>query len=210
MVNLKNIDFTSSEVTAENLDFAVEGEAILENPGSVAYVLGWQLAKKRSGSAHTKSMSEISGTTAKPHNQKGTGHARQGSKRSVQFRGGRTCFGPRVRSFEYTIPKKIVKSALTDAIRLKIKENKVILFSGLKSELKTSQVNKLLKSNDINRALFLYQTDDNNSENVTKSIRNIKNVKALNFKGLNVYDILNFNFLMIDKNLFQTIKEVAL
>ena len=208
MVDLKVIDFSSSKVASEKFDFAVEGTAKLESPRAVAYVLGWQLAKRRTGSANTKTMSEISGTTAKPHKQKGTGHARQGSKRSVQFRGGRTCFGPRARSFEYSLPKKIVKTAIADVIRLKIKENKLILFS-CGADLKTTQVNKLLKSNNINQALFLYQSTES-TNNITKPTRNLKNVKALDFKGLNVYDILNFDFLLLDKNLFQTIKEVAL
>ena len=113
MVDLRTIDFASSKVVAEKLDFALEvgGQTRLENPRAVAYVLGWQRAKRRSGSANTKLMSEISGTTAKPHKQKGTGSARQGSKRSVQFRGGRTCFGPRARSFDFSLPKKIIKTA---------------------------------------------------------------------------------------------------
>ncbi len=209
MVDLKILDFASSKAVEERLYLTLDGDSNLESPKAVAYVLGWQLSKRRSGSANTKTMSEISGTTAKPHKQKGTGSARQGSKRSVQFRGGRTCFGPRARSFEYSLPKKIIKTALAGVIRLKIKENKVILFSGFDDKLKTVKVSKFLKSNNINQALFLYQSS-NNSSNITQSVRNIKNVKALDFKGLNVYDILNFDFLILDKNLFQTIKEVAL
>ncbi|MFT6106200.1 MAG: large subunit ribosomal protein L4 [Rickettsiales bacterium] len=212
MADLRNIDFDELKVTSESFDLDIDfdEELRLESPRATAYVLGWQLSKRRSGSAHTKSMSEISGTTAKPHNQKGTGHARQGSKRSVQFRGGRTCFGPRFRSFEYSLPKKIVKIALADVIRLKFRENKIILFSGLSSELKTSKVAKLLQSNNISNALFLYQDNDASNVSLTRSIKNIKNINSLNFKGLNVYDILNSDFLILDKNLFQTIKEVAL
>jgi len=155
-------------------------------------------------------MSEISGTTAKPHKQKGTGHARQGSKRSVQFRGGRTCFGPRVRSFEYKIPKKIVKLAVADVIRLKLKENKLVLFSNDKSEIKTGVINKILKDNKIDNALVLCNSEANSVNTISKAVRNIKNVKAIDFDGLNVYDILNFDFLLLDKNLLSTIKEVVL
>lgn len=207
MVDLKNLDFASGKVTTEKFDFTVAGEKQLKDSRSVAYVVSWQLSKRRAGTAQTKLMSEISGTTAKPYKQKGTGHARQGSKRSVQFRGGRTCFGPRPRSFDYSLPKKIVKGAVSEVIKLKFKENKVVLFSGSKPDLKTSAVSKLLKSNNINQALFLYQND---ADPIARSVRNIKNVKALDFKGLNVYDVLNFDFLVLDKNLFQTIKEVAL
>lgn len=208
MADLKNLDFTSQKITTEKFDFALGEELTLQNARTIAYVLNWQLAKRRAGTAQTKTMAEISGTTAKPHKQKGTGHARQGSKRSVQFRGGRTCFGPRARSFDYAIPKKIVKDAVSEVIKLKFKEGKVVSFSGSKADLKTSDVSKLLKSNNINQALFLYNSDSE-AKNIAKPVRNIKNVKALDFKGLNAYDVLKFDFLVLDKNLFQTIKEVA-
>ena len=123
--NLKTVDLSNAKTDSISLD--VENIDIL-SPRSLAYTVSWQLSRRRSGSAKTKTMAEISGTTAKPHKQKGTGSARQGSKRSVQFRGGRTCFGPIPRSFNYTLNKKIIQLAVADAIRLKIKENQVILF----------------------------------------------------------------------------------
>ncbi len=210
MIDVKIIDFSGAKAASEKLDFAYD-KVQLENPRSVAYVLGWQLSKRRSGTAQTKLMSEISGTTAKPHKQKGTGSARQGSKRSVQFRGGRTCFGPRARSFDFSMPKKIVKTALADAIRFKLKENKLVLFSGCKPDLKTSAISKILKDNKIENALFLYNSDvASSTESISRSVRNLKNVKAIDFKGLNVYDILNSDFVVLDRNLFSTIKEVAL
>lgn len=206
MVDLKTIDLSNSKISSEKFDF---GDIQIASPRSLAYTVSWQLSKRRSGSAKTKTMAEISGTTAKPHKQKGTGMARQGSKRSVQFRGGRTCFGPMPRSFGYSLPKKIIKKAVADVLKLKIKENKLVLFSGSDSALKTSQISKALKSSKIDSALFLYQTNVEQN-NLTKSVRNIKNVKALDFKGLNVYDVLNFDFLLLDKNLFQNIKEAVL
>lgn len=210
MIDVKIIDFSGAKTASEKLDFAYD-KVQLENPRSVAYVLGWQRAKRRTGSAQTKLMSEISGTTAKPHKQKGTGSARQGSKRSVQFRGGRTCFGPRARSFDFSMPKKIVKTALIDAIRFKLKENKLVLFSGCKPDLKTAAISKILKDNKIASALFLYNSDvASSTESISRSVRNLKNVKAIDFKGLNVYDILNSDFVVLDRNLFSTIKEVAL
>jgi len=210
-MDVKIIDFNSNNIASEQIDFVFDLDSVnLENPKSVAYVLNWQLSKRRSGSAQTKLMSEISGTTAKPHKQKGTGHARQGSKRSVQFRGGRTCFGPRVRSFEYKIPKKIVKLAIADVLRLKLKENRLILFSNDETAIKTCAISKILKENKIDNALVLYNSEANSVNAITKAVRNIKNVKAVDFKGLNAYDILNFDFLLLEKNLFSTIKEVLL
>lgn len=199
IINLENTTDSSVNFDLDNV--------VVDNSKSVAYVINWQLSRKRSGTAKTKLMSEISGTTAKPYKQKGTGRARQGSKRSVQFRGGRTCFGPLPRSFDYPMPKKIVKKAIADVLKLKIKENKVVLFNGNFSNLKTSYINKILKNHNINSALFLYQ----NSESVAgllTSVKNIKNVKSLDFRAINVYDIVKFNYLMLDEKLFGSIKEV--
>ena len=144
-LTLKTIDFGTQKLGSKSVDVASNLE--LESPKSVAYVVRWQLARRRSGSAKVKTMAEISGTTAKPHKQKGTGRARQGSKRSVQFVGGRTCHGPTVRSFDFAMPKKIVKIALADVLRLKLRENKVALFSDVVSGVKTSQINSSLKKN---------------------------------------------------------------
>ena len=149
-------------------------------------------------------MSEISGTTAKPYKQKGTGNARQGSKRSVQFVGGRTCHGPVVRSFDFSIPKKIVKVALSDVLKLKLKEGKVTLFSeGFGSEIKTSQVNSSLKANDLSSSLILYGNSSEENLVLARSTRNLKNVKALDSSAINVYDILNFDHLIVDSKVFE-------
>ena len=106
-LTLKTIDF--SKDTSGSKKVEVSSALEIESAKSVAYVVRWQLASRRSGSAKVKAMSEISGTTAKPWKQKGTGRARQGSRRSVQFVGGRTCHGPTPRSFDFSMPKKIVK-----------------------------------------------------------------------------------------------------
>ena len=105
-VSLKVIDFANNKIDSKKFDFPALD---IQSAKSVAYVVRWQLARRRAGTAKTKTMSEISGTTAKPWKQKGTGRARQGSRRSVQFVGGRTCHGPMPRSFDFTMPKKIIK-----------------------------------------------------------------------------------------------------
>lgn len=202
-LKLKTIDFSTEEVGSKSVDLASSLE--LESPKSVAYVVRWQLARRRSGSAKVKTMAEISGTTAKPHKQKGTGRARQGSKRSVQFVGGRTCHGPVVRSFDFSIPKKIVKVALADVLRLKLREDKVVLFSDITSGIKTSQINSSLKKNNVSSALIVYGDSSENNEILARSSRNLKNVKALNAVALNVYDILSFDHLIIDNKVFENI-----
>ena len=204
-VSLKKIDFNDSK--AASVDFDLKNTKF-ESPESVAYVLNWQLARRRSGSASIKTMHEISGTTAKPHKQKGTGHARAGSKRSVQFRGGRACFGPRPRSFDYSLPKKIIQKALSDVLRLKIKEKKVVLLgNAYKKDLKSSEVNKILQDSKIQKALFLYDGSDENAKYLVRSTKNVKNVKSLDVVALNVYDIVKYDSIILDEKLLETIKK---
>jgi large subunit ribosomal protein L4 len=197
-VSLKVIDFVNNKL--ENKKFDLPALDIL-SAKSVAYVIRWQLAKRRAGRAKTKTMAEISGTTAKPWKQKGTGRARQGSRRSVQFVGGRTCHGPMPRSFDFTMPKKIIKLALADALRSKITAEKLSIFSTSTSIIKTSQVSSILKKNGFNKVLFV--TNDDNKF-LEKSVRNIKNVKAIQVKALNVYDILNFDHVIVENDLIET------
>jgi large subunit ribosomal protein L4 len=197
LLTLKTIDFGKGAIGSKQLDVASSLE--IESAKSVAYVVRWQLAARRSGSAKTKTMAEISGTTAKPWKQKGTGRARQGSRRSVQFVGGRTCHGPMPRSFDFSMPKKIVKIALSDVLRMKLKENKVAIFSDFGSEIKTSKISSTLAQNNVASALIIH--DD--SVTLAKSAKNLKNVKALDARAINVYDILSFDHLVIDSKIFE-------
>ncbi|MBP7709714.1 MAG: 50S ribosomal protein L4 [Rickettsiales bacterium] len=197
-LTIKTIDFSKDGLSSKKIDLASNLE--IESAKSVAYVVRWQLARKRAGSAKTKTMAEISGTTAKPFKQKGTGNARQGSKRSVQFVGGRTCHGPMPRSFDFSMPKKIVKKALADALRMKLKEDKVVLFSNFGSEIKTSKIKLALEKNNYSSALIVHNGDN---AALTKSVRNLKNVKALDVKAINVYDILSFENIVFDSSIFE-------
>jgi len=207
-MNIKTINFNNS--IADSVHINLEKEELF-NDTLIATVVNWQLARRRSGSAKTKLMSEVSGTTAKPHKQKGTGHARQGSKRSVQMRGGRVCFGPAPRVFDYNLPKKVVHKALHNLFRFKLQENKLILFtvSGEES-LKTKQIDKVLKDNKVNNALILYNSENVASKALVRSAKNIKNIKTLSYTALNIYDMLKFNFLILDNQLFETLKKAVL
>ncbi len=196
-LTLKTIDFGQEQVGSQKVEFASSLE--IESAKSVAYVVRWQLAKKRSGSAKTKTMAEISGTTAKPYKQKGTGNARQGSKRSVQFVGGRTCHGPMPRSFDFSMPKKIVKKALADVLSMKLKENKISLFADFGSEIKTSKIKDTLARNNFASTLIIHDS----SVALAKSAKNLKHVKALDAKAINVYDILSFDQIMVQSTVFE-------
>lgn len=196
-LTLKTIDFGKGSVGSKQVNVA--SELTIDSAKSVAYVVRWQLAARRSGSAKTKAMDEISGTTAKPWKQKGTGRARQGSRRSVQFVGGRTCHGPMPRSFDFSMPKKIVKVALADVLKLKLKENKVALFSDFGSEIKTAKISSALSKNKVPSALIVHD----GSVALAKSAKNLKNVKALDAKALNVYDILSFDHILVADKVFE-------
>lgn len=196
-IKVKTIDFNKENIGSKSFEVS---DLNIESAKSVAYVVRWQLARKRAGSAKVKSMDEISGTTAKPYKQKGTGRARQGSRRSVQFVGGRVCHGPTPRSFDFTIPKKIAKIALSDVIKLKLQQEKVSLFSEFGSDVKTAKVSNILRKNDIKTALIIH---DGSSAALVKSARNLRNVKVLQDSAVNVYDILNFDHLLVDDKIFE-------
>jgi len=198
-LTINTIDFSKDAAGSQKIELASSLE--IESAKSVAYVVRWQLARKRAGSAKTKTMAEISGTTAKPYKQKGTGNARQGSKRSVQFVGGRTCHGPVPRSFDFSMPKKIVKKALADVLRLKLKESKIATFSNFGLEIKTSKIKLVLEKNKFSSTLIIHGGDN---EALVKSVKNLKNVKALDSKAINVYDILSFDNIMVDSKVFES------
>ncbi len=197
-VKLKTINFDSAKLQ-DSKEVKFEDKI---SDKTIAYAVRWQLARKRAGTAKVKTMAEISGTTAKPYKQKGTGNARQGSKRSVQFVGGRTCHGPTPRSFDFSLPKKIASKALNDAIALKLKENSFILHDNSVKEVKTSSVNKALKANKIASALIICDLDDEANKNLILSARNLKNVKILDSKAINTYDLLKFDKIIVDEKTF--------
>ena len=169
-------------------------------------MIRYQLAKKRSGNHKTKGISEISGTTRKPFKQKGTGSARQGSRRSPQMRGGAVIFGPRVRSHAHKLPKRIRSLALKMALSNKLKEGKLKVISDFKiSKPKTSFLTSKLAKMEIDSALFIDGKDvEKNFEN---AVRNIPKTDFLPISGLNVYDIIRRNFLVISEQALLGINE---
>ena len=169
-------------------------------------MIRYQLAKKRSGNHKTKGISEISGTTRKPFKQKGTGSARQGSRRSPQMRGGAVIFGPQVRSHAHKLPKKIRSLALKMALSNKLKEGKLKVVSDFKiSKPKTSFLISKLAKMEIDSALFIDGKDvEKNFEN---ALRNIPKTDFLPIAGLNVYDIIRRNFLIISEKALMGINE---
>lgn len=204
--NLININ--NSQVSTISLDVNDSFEDAYTD-SNISYVVRWQLARRRAGTAKVKAMSEISGTTAKPWKQKGTGRARQGSRRSVQFVGGRTCHGPTPRTFDFSIPKKIVKKALSDSFLVKVKQNSVMVFdySSIDS-LKSSYIKSVLNLLKIESALFVTDGEKKEFNEISRATRNIKGIKTLDLKALNVYDLLKYQYLIVDTDSFIKISQL--
>ncbi len=166
----------------------------------------YQLAKRRSGNHKTKGISEISGTTKKPFKQKGTGNARQGSKRSPQMRGGAVIFGPQVRSHAHKLPKQIKKLALKMAISKKVKDGKFRIINELKmSKPKTNLFRSKLAGLKLDSVLFIDGKDIDN--NFLLASKNVPKIDILPVAGINVYDILKRDYLVLSENALNGIKE---
>ncbi len=166
--------------------------------------VNWQLAKRQTGNHKTKGISEISGTTKKPFNQKGGGRARQGSLRSAQFRGGATIFGPVVRSHAHDLPKKVRKLALKTALSAKVADGKlIVLDTATASSPKTKELAACLSKLGWTSVLVIDGAVDGN---FALASRNIPYVDVLPQVGANVYDILRRDTLVLTKDAVQALE----
>jgi len=176
------------------------------NPSLFYDVVRRNLASQRKGSASTKNRALVRGGGAKPWRQKGTGRARAGSRRSPLWRGGGTIFGPMPRDYVLTLPKKVRRAALRAALSLKRQEGKLILLDNFPLEgFKTRQVLEVLKKFQVEDALFV--TDEKNLF-LERSVRNIPHIEVIRYEGLNVYDILNHEYLILLSPAVQRIQGV--
>ena len=199
---INNLDNKAlKDVTLDNSIFGVEVKKEI-----IHRMIRYQLAKRRSGNHKTKGISEISGTTKKPFKQKGTGSARQGSKRSPQMRGGAVIFGPQVRSHAHKLPKKIKQLALKMAISKKIKDGKFKIIDELKiSKPKTSLFKNKLKNLKIDSALFIDSSIAD--KNFLIASKNIPKIDVLPLVGINVYDIFRRDYLIFSESALNAISE---
>ena len=158
-------------------------------------VVTWQRACRRSGCACTKTRGEVRGGGRKPWRQKGTGRARAGSNRSPVWKGGGTTFGPRPRSYAYTLPKKVRRLALKMALSSKLASGQLVVLEGYPhSAPKTKDFVAVLKTFELNKALFIAPEENRALE---LSARNVPGVQVMLPVGLNVYDILKYDHLVL-------------
>lgn len=164
-----------------------------------------QINNRRSGTASTKTRGLVRGSGRKPWRQKGTGRARAGSVRSPLWTGGGTVFGPQPRDYSYRLPKKARRNALVSALSLRRQEEKIIVIDKLElAETKTKLVRKVLEGLGVESALIVIHKPD---EKVERSARNLATVKVLRAEGLNVYDILRYEHLILTESALRVIEE---
>lgn len=160
-------------------------------------VVRWQLASRRQGTHMTKTKGLVSGGGKKPFKQKGTGGARQGSNRSILMPGGGTAFGPQPRSYAYALPKKVRKVALATALSYLVKEGKMIVVKNIESTGKTKDMSAKLSGLGVKKAFIV---DEATNDLTSRASRNLSSFKYVNVAGINVYDLLKYDGLIVSEN----------
>jgi large subunit ribosomal protein L4 len=193
MTTLAVYDIGNQKVSDIELDDRIFDVKI--NPTLFYDVIRMDLASKRKGTASTKNRALVRGGGAKPWRQKGTGRARAGTRRSPLWRGGGTIFGPMPKNYSLSLPKKVGRAALRAALSLKHQDGKLILLNDFPLEgFKTRQVIEVLKRFQVEDVLIV--TDEKNSY-LERSARNLPGIEVLRYEGLNVYNILNHEHLIL-------------
>lgn len=204
MANVKLYNMEGKETGSIELSDAVFGAPINEN--LVHAVTLQYLANGRQGTQKAKTRSEVSGGGRKPWRQKGTGHARQGSIRAPQWKGGGVVFAPVPRDYSFKINKKEKRAALKSALTSRVEENKIYVMEDISlDDIKTKKMAAMLAALKVDKALIVLNEND---LNVVLSARNIPNVKVSLTNTINVYDILKYSNLVITKDAVKTVEEV--
>ena len=204
MANVSVFDMQGKEVGKMDLNDAVFGVEINEHLLHLAVVA--QLANKRQGTQKALTRAEVSGGGRKPWRQKGTGHARQGSIRAPQWKGGGVVFAPTPRDYTTTMNKKEKRAALKSALTNAVQENKLIVVDEIKfDEIKTKNFQAMLDALKVEKAFVLL---DSNDKNTVLSARNIADIKTAGVNELNVYDVLKYQTVVATKAAVVKIQEV--
>ena len=204
MPNIAVLNMAGEEVGKMKLADSVF--AVEVNDAALHQVVVNYLANQRQGTQSTKTRTEVRGGGRKPWRQKGTGRARQGSIRAPQWTGGGVALGPKPRDYRYRINKKVRLLAMKSALTAKVAAKEFIVLDELKMEaIKTAEMAKVLKAINAEKALIV--TAEKN-ENVYKSARNIKDVKATFVNEMNVYEILKYDAMVVTKDAVKKIEEV--
>jgi large subunit ribosomal protein L4 len=196
--NMEGKKVSEMELADEVFAFPVKGHVLHET-------VRMQLVNRRSGSAATKGRSQVRGGGQKPYRQKGTGRARAGSRRSPLWRGGGVVFGPQPRDYSYRVPKKVRRQALKMALTSKLQDETLIVMEHFDLETaKTKRFVEVMAALKAKEALII---TDGKNENLELSSRNARHFKVLRSQGLNVYDLLRYQKVILVQSSVKQITE---
>ena len=205
MSSMKVLNMAGAEVGTVELSDAIFG--IEPNPVVVHEVVKNHLANCRQGTQSALTRAEVSGGGRKPWRQKGTGHARQGSTRAPQWTHGGIVFAPKPRDYSYVLNKKVKRLALKSVLSSKAAEGKLVVIDSIKMDaIKTADFRKFLNAVKVDGKAVVVTPEVDNV--IVKSARNIPGVLTTIANLLNVYDIINAQYLVVDQAALAKIEEV--
>ena len=205
MAEVSVFNMSGEKVGTIELSDAVFGVKVNEHLLHLAVTQ--QLANNRQGTQSALTRGEVSGGGKKPWRQKGTGHARQGSTRSPQWTHGGIVFAPKPRSYSYVLNKKVKRLALKSVLSAKAADGEIIVVDSIEmNEIKTKTFRQFLEAVKADGKSVVITPEVN--ANVVKSARNLAGVLTAPAKLINVYDLINAKYLVIDKDALAVIEEV--
>jgi large subunit ribosomal protein L4 len=197
------LDKNGNSTAEVDLPAAVFGGAVNDHLLYEA-ALNYQ-ANQRRGTAMTKTRAEVSGSNRKPWRQKGTGRARAGATRNPLWRKGGTTFGPRPKDYGYALPKEAKIGALRSALAAKQADKALLIVSDLTlAAAKTKEAAQLLKGLKVDSALVV---DVRENVRLFAAMRNIPKVKAVDWRTVNTHDVLNYKWLVLSRQAFESLVE---
>ena len=204
MAQVTVYNMEGAEVKTLDLNDNVFGAPVKSHLVHQAVVL--HLAKMRQGTQKAKTRHEVSGGGRKPWRQKGTGHARQGSIRAAQWKGGGVIFAPVPRDYSFKMNKKERRAAMLSALTSKVQDNDMVVLDKLAfDDIKTKNMVNVLKNLNVEKALIVTTGCD---EKVVLSGRNIPGIRMIPTDNLNVYDILKYKKFVVTEDAVRKIEEV--
>ena len=205
MSSMKVLNMAGAEVGTVELNDEIFG--ITPNPVAVHEVVKNHLANCRQGTQSALTRAEVSGGGRKPWRQKGTGHARQGSTRAPQWTHGGIVFAPKPRDYSYVLNKKVKRLALKSVLSAKVAEGELVVIDSIKLDaIKTAEFRKFLNAVNANGKTVVVTPEKD--EVIVKSARNLPGVVTTPAALMNVYDILNAKYLVLDQAALAKIEEV--
>lgn len=197
--NIQNKEVSELELPEDIFDYPLKEHLIYEAVKNYN-------ANQRQGTACTKTRAEVSGSGKKLWKQKGTGRARMGAIRSPLWRKGGTTFGPKPRDYSYAMPKKARRNAIKSVLSEKIRNDRLFILDELKLDSKkTKDTIKTLSNFAFDKLLIV---DKKDNSDLMLSTRNIPNIKAIDVGEMNIYDSLNYNYIMLSVDVVKRLMEV--